>query len=170
MCKKKIFLLILLLLVSRVGYAQEATRVASERPELDLLLLQKQKNAKQIYREAYEHDNDVKFSTLEELEYIIANNPGLDDDLMAVVKRGTALYKTMNFGMYQDNMDQAASAFDYNPTASLKVIRGESRTDATPQDVLAATDIIDVSERLKEKMLKGDELGAKGYQINIDDF
>ena len=169
MYKKKIFLLTLLALMSKAVYAQEAGLV-SERPELDLLLMQKQKNAKQIYREAYEHDNDIKFSTLEELEYVIANNPGLDDDLMAVVKRGTALYKTMNFGMYQDNMEQAGAAFDYNPTASLKVIRGESRTDATPQDALAVTDIIDVSERLKEKMLKGDDLGTKGYQINIDDF
>lgn len=166
---KKIFMLILLALVAKTGYAQE-NRVISENPELNLPIMQKQIKAKQIYREAYEHDNDVKFSTLEELEHVIANNPGLDDDLMAVVKRGTALYKTMDFGMYQDNMEQAGLAFDYNPTASLKVIRGLSRTNATPQDVLAVTDMIDVSERLKEKMLKGDELGSTGYQINIDDF
>ena len=112
---------LLLFLAGEVGYAQES-EVSRDRPELDLLIMKKQANAKKIYREAYEHDNDIKFSTLEKLEYVIENNPGLDDDMMAVVKRGTALFEKMNFGMYQDDMQQAGEAFKSNPTGSLNVI------------------------------------------------
>lgn len=169
MSKNILILGLLVLFASGKVYAQDSTSVQN-RPELDLLVLQKQLNSKRIYREAYEQDNDVKFSTLEKLEYVIANNPGLDDDTMAVVKRGTALFKKMDFGMYQDDMQQAGAAFNHNPTASLKVISGLARTDATEADVLAVTDIMGAAERMKEKMLKGDALGSKGYQIDIDDF
>ena len=89
---------------------------------------------------------------------------------MAVVKRGTALMKKMNFGMYQDDMQQAGRAFEHNPTGALKVISNLTKTDATERDVLAVTDIMGASERMKEKMLKGDPLGTKSYQININDF
>lgn len=160
---------LLLFLAGEVGYAQES-EVSRDRPELDLLIMKKQTNAKKIYREAYEHDNDIKFSTLEKLEYVIENNPGLDDDMMAVVKRGTALFEKMNFGMYQDDMQQAGAAFKSNPTGSLKVISELTKTDATSKDVLAVTDIMEASERMKEKLLKGEPLGAKGYHINIEDF
>lgn len=164
--RKKTFFLLYALLFAVCSRAQEL----SERPELDLLTMQKQINAKRIYREAYEQDNDVKFSALEKLEYVIANNPGLDDDTMAVVKRGTALMKKMNFGMYQDDMQQAGMAFEHNPTGALKVISNLTKTDATERDALAVTDIMGASERMKEKMLKGDPLGTKSYQININDF
>lgn len=169
MSKKKLLLMMFVLLAGAGGHAQEKV-VSQNRPELDLMMMQKQINAKRIYREAYEQDNDVKFSTLEKLEYVIANNPGLDEDTMAVVQRGTALFKKMNFGMYQDDMQQAGAAIRKSPKGAVKIMSDLTRTDATEKDVLAVTDIMEASERMKEKMLKGDPLGSKSYQINIDDF
>lgn len=168
--RRKIFLLSLFVLLFGIkGYAQEKD-LSQKRPELDLLMMQKQINAKRIYREAYEKDNDVKFSTLEKLEYVIANNPGLDDDTMAVVKRGTELLQKMNFGMYQDDLQKAGLVIQKNPRDSVKALSEQARTDATEKDVFAVMDIVEASKRMKERMLKGDPLGSKGYQINIDDF
>lgn len=151
------------------GYAQQVS-LSQNRPELDLLILQKQFNAKRIYRDAYEHDNGVKFSTLDQLEYAIANNPGFDEDTMAVVEQGAAFFEKMDFGLYQDNMKYAGIAFQYEPSASLKMLSGLSRTNATPKDALSVVNIMESAEHMKEKMLKGEPLGSKGYQININDF
>ena len=76
----------------------------------------------------------------------------------------------MNFGMYQDDMQQAGAAIRKSPKGAVKIMSDLTRTDATEKDVLAVTDIMEASERMKEKMLKGDPLGSKSYQINIDDF
>ncbi len=169
MSKKSLLLVLGVLLFGTTGYTQEKN-ISRDRPEMDLMIMQKQVNVKRMYREAYEQDNDVKFSTLEKLEYVIANNPGLDDDTMSVVQRGTALFRKMNFGMYQDDMNMAGAAIRKSPKGAMNVMSNLTRSDAETKDVLAVTDIMKASERMKEKMLKGDPLGSKGYQINIDDF
>jgi len=140
------------------------------RPNIDTPILRKQFNAKRLYREAWDADNGVQLSTIDQLEYIQANNPGLDEDTMAVVKQGTDLLKKMKFGLKDADISADSVAIYQDPTKVITQISDNTLTEATPQEAMTAIDLMEPSKRMIDKVFTDKTLGRKGYQINIDSF
>ena len=140
------------------------------RPDIDTPVLRKQFNAKRLYREAWDVDNGVQLSTIDQLEYIQANNPGLDEDTMAVVRQGTNLLKKMNFGLKDADISTDSVSIYQDPTKVITKISNEASTKATTKDAMSAIDLMEPSKRMMEKVLTDKTIGRKGYQINIDSF
>ena len=168
--KKTLVIGVVLMLGMGMGVPVVAEEAASIRPDIDTPTLRKQLNAKRLYREAWDMDNGVQLSTIDQLEYIQANNPGLDEDTMAIVKQGTDLMKKMKFGLKDADIAQDSAAIHQDPTQVITKISDSTLTEATSKDAMSAIDLMDPSKRLMEKVLTDKNLGRKGYQINIDSF
>jgi len=157
-----------------ISMGQNASVLAEDdtvvRPNIDTPILRKQFNAKRLYRDAWDADNGVQLSTIDQLEYIQANNPGLDDDTMAIVKQGTELLKKMKFGLKDADVSKDSVAIHQDPTKVLTKLSDNTLTEATPQDAMSAIDLKEPSKRMINKVLTDKSIGRKGYQINIDSF
>ena len=126
---------------------------------------------KQLYRMAWEHDNDAQMSLTEQIEYFQEHNPGFDEATLAVMKRGTEMMKKMDLGLGKEDLSQKAEQIEKNPAGALDDFMSDDGTDnLTTADGLEATDIMDAAEKLKEKMYKNRSLNRTNYQINIDAF
>jgi len=126
---------------------------------------------KQLYRMAWEHDNDAQMSLTDQIEYFQEHNPGFDEATLAVMKRGTAMMKKMDLGLGKEDLSQKANQIQQSPAKALEdFMDGDGTDNLTTADGLEATDIMNAAEKLKEKMYQNRSLNRTNYQINVDAF
>lgn len=165
----KKFLLLSVAIFCGVSVVQAAD-IPVDRPDLAILAAQNPLNAKRLYREAWNSDRGIQLSTIDQLEYIQRNNPGFDGDTMEVVRRGSALMKKMKFGLEEADLERDAASIRQDSSQILTKLSQDAKTDATVSDAFAATDIIEPSERLIEKVYREEGIDRPNYHINLDAF
>ena len=144
--------------------------VSAQRPDLDSPAFQKQIDVKKMYREARDMDNETPMTTIEQLEYLQQNNPGFDEDTLAIMRRGTEFLKKMDFGLKDSDMEQDSGVIRENPTEVLTQISKKAKTEATAVEALEATDLIEPSKRLLDAMYQDQSIEPDTYQFTVDDF
>ena len=165
MMKKAYILGTALLLCSGGVMAQQVGQ-----PDLASPAFQKQVEVKKLYREAWDMDNESPLTTIEQLEYIQQNNPGFDEDTLAIMRRGTEFLKKMDFGLKDANMEQDAGAIRENPTEVLTQISKKAKTETTAVEALEAVDLIEPSKRLLDALYQDKTIEPDTYQFTVDDF
>ena len=168
--KEKLKVLGVMLCISVLSVDVSAQTTSGIRSDFDTPAFQKQLGAKQLYREAWNKDNETPLSTVEQLEYLQQHNPGFDADTLAVMRRGTGFLKKMDFGLKDSDMEQDAAAIRQNPSEALTQMSDKIKTTATAKDALEATDLIEPSKRLMNTMYQDHSIEPDTYQFNIEDF
>jgi len=126
---------------------------------------------KQLYRMAWEQDNNAQMSLIDQIEYFQEHNPGFDEATLAVMRRGTEMMRKMDLGLNNKDLSEKAKQIRQSPAVALDdFLVSDKEDNLETKDALAATDIMDAAEKLEEKIYQNKSLNRTIYQIDIDAF